>query len=310
MLKHEGLREINKKVYRIISDSACDLPGETAAEHGVEIVSYYIAKNDKDYRKDVTELSRDELYNWMAENPGSFPRTSMPSVDDFIQAFSAAGRDGEDVVCILMSKKLTSTYQTALTARSMVLEEFPDMRIEVIDSSLATVMQGLFVLEACRLRDSGADIDWTVRELERIKTTGRIFFTIRDLEYLVHGGRLGRLTGFAGSALGIRPMIALREGELFNAGLARGRKRSLDKVENQFAEHVEKTYRSPSEYCAVVGHGRDKDEGERFCRRISARLESLGHKTAVPLMAIGNVIGAHIGPEPIGAAIISRAALG
>ena len=295
--------------YRIISDSACDLPPELVQEHKITVLPYYLSMDGVKYLKDQVEMGRDQFYQWMVDNPGSFPKTSMPTVMDLLDLFTAAGRDGEDVICICLSKKLTSTYQTALTARSVALEQFPEMEIYVIDSMLATVMQGLFVLEACRLRDASVPIGDAVSELERIKGTGRIFFTIKNLEYLRHGGRIGKLAGMAGSILGIRPVVALREGELFSAGMTKGRTRSKDKAARQFLEHVGGNYVEPREYSAVVGYGYDQDEGRAFHEKICQGLARIGHRAAVPMYKIGCLIGAHIGPHPIGAAVIDRAVI-
>ena len=292
--------------YRIISDSACDLSDELIKENDIAILPYYLSMDGETYLKDRVELDRDQFYGWMAQNTGKYPKTSMPTVMDLMDMFTAAGEAGEDVICLCLSKKLTSTYQTALTARSMALEQYPDMRIAVVDSMLATVMQGLLVLEACHLRDSGAEFDRAVSELERIKTTGRIFFTFKDLDYLSHGGRIGHLTGMAGTLLGIRPVVALREGELFSAGIAKGRTRSMEKALRLFIDHMAKTYPKGG-YSAVVGYGLDKQEGESFRQRVCQALAKIGHKAAVPMYKIGSLIGAHIGPYPIGAAVIDRA---
>jgi DegV family protein with EDD domain len=294
---------------RILSDSACDLPEQIVKENDIHIIPYYISTNGADYLKDGVELSRDTFYAWMVANPEVFPKTSMPTVNDFMDVFEAAGEAGEDVICICISKKFSSTYRTAGTAAALTKEKFPDMRIEVIDSALATVMQGLFVLEACRLRDAGVSIDYAVTELKSIRGTGRIFFTIKNLDYLRHGGRIGKLTSIAGSLLGIRPIIALKEGELFSSGIVRSRSKSLDKVEHQLIEHIKENYTSPDEYRAVVGSGYDKEEGDEFRRRLDGTLQSIGHKLTLPVYSIGNIIGVHIGPYPIGAAVIKRAKL-
>ena len=293
--------------YRIISDSACDLPPELVSGQNITILPYYLSIDGTNYLKDQVELGRDQFYQWMIDNPGQFPKTSMLTVMDFLEVFQSAGRACEDVICICLSRKLTSTLQTALTARSMALEQFPDMEIAVIDSALATVMQGLFVLEACRLRNEQVPIGPAVQELERIKKTGRIFFTIKNLDYLRHGGRIGKLASMAGSLLGIRPVIALRDGELFSAGMTKGRNRSKEKSQKLFLEHMESTYKNPEKYSAVVGYGYDQEEGAAFHERVCQGLLRIGHKAVVPMYKIGNVIGAHIGPYPIGAAVIDRA---
>lgn len=107
----------------------------------------------------------------------------------------------------------------------LLTDEFPDVKIEVIDATVNTVLQGMLVEEAVAYKQMGATFEETVAYIStKIKITGRIFFTIGGMDYLVHGGRVGKLSGIAAGALGIKPLILLKEGEIFNNGLTRGRK--------------------------------------------------------------------------------------
>ena len=93
----------------------------------------------------------------------------------------------------------------------MILEDYKDAKITVIDSTVNTVLQGLYVKEACRLRDLGLGYEEIVEAILPIRETGRIFFTIGSIDYLKHGGRIGKLKGLAASALKIKPLITLKE---------------------------------------------------------------------------------------------------
>lgn len=99
---------------------------------------------------------------------------------------------GEGVLCICLNEPFSGSIQCARNAREVLLEEFPQAQVRVLDSRLATVLQGLLVLEAARLRDAGCSLEEAAGILERTKTTGRIFFTTNDLEYLRHGGGSAR----------------------------------------------------------------------------------------------------------------------
>ena len=121
----------------------------------------------------------------------------------------------------------------------MPLEDYPDAKIEVIDSTLNTVEEGIFVREAARMKAAGLSLEESVQALERIKSTGRIIFTVGSLDYLIHGGRIGKVLGGAVNMLGIKPMIICLDGEIFSSGMARGRKKSIDKL-SQIKEHFTK----------------------------------------------------------------------
>lgn len=150
------------------------------------------------------------------------------------------------MLCICITTKFSGSYNSAVNARNMLLEDYPDAKIEVIDSTLNTVEEGIFVREAARMKAAGLSLEESVQALERIKSTGRIIFTVGSLDYLIHGGRIGKVLGGAVNMLGIKPMIVMQDGEIFSSGMARGRKKSIDKLLVQIKEHFTKTTSMPT----------------------------------------------------------------
>ena len=293
--------------YRIITDSACDLTPEQLQAGNIGLAPQYLTLDGETYLRDTVDISRDALYTWMVENPDRFPKTSTQTVADFTDLFAEAAEVGEDVLYISLSGTLSGSCETARMAAGMVMESCPGVDIRVVDSKLVTVLEGLLVLEACRLRDAGVSLDDAVRELTRIRGTGRIFFSIKDLEYLRHGGRIGKLAGAVGSLLGVRPVVGFQDGELLNAGLVRGRGKSIERAEQLFYAYIREHYASPEAYIPAVGYGFDQAEGEVLRARVAATLESMGHAQSLPLYAIGSLIAIHAGPYPIGMGLIERA---
>ena len=106
--------------------------------------------------------------------------------------------------------------------------------------------------------------------------------------------------------LGIRPMIVLKEGEIFPAGIARGRKRSLDKAKSMFQKHFQKTKEKLDDYRMVIGFGYDYEEAVKFRDEVVKLIESMGSKIKVELFQIGCVIAAHTGPYAMGIAVLPR----
>ena len=104
----------------------------------------------------------------------------------------------------------------------MIQENYPGIRVTIMDTTLATLMQGLMIQEIVRFQRSGADYDALIKRADEIKDTCRIFFTVENMDYLVHGGRVGKLAGISANILNLRPMILMTQGELFPSGLARG----------------------------------------------------------------------------------------
>ena len=163
------------------------------------------------------------------------------------------------------------------------------------------------MLEAVRMQKAGYSFEENVKRLEKIKSTGRIFFTIGGMEYLVHGGRVGKLMGIAGTTLGIRPLITLKEGEIFPSGISRSRKKSMQKVIELVRKHFHENGENPDEYSFVVGYGYDHEEAKEFRNEFLKSLKEYSSVKEMDIFQIGATIGVHTGPHPIGVGLIRRA---
>ena len=292
---------------QIITDGSCDLPKELTKEKDIKVVPFYVSFDGETYLKEMEELDIREFYQKMVDHPNVFPKTSMPSVDDYYQVFEPLAKEGVPMICICITTKFSGSMQSATTARDMILEQYPDARIEVIDATVNTVLQGLYVLEACRLRDLGWEYDRLVKRILEIRESGRIFFTIGSIDYLKHGGRIGKLTGIAGSALKIKPLITLKAGEIFNSGISRNREKSMLKVIDMLKEYLDEVHAKPGEYSFAVGFGYDYEDACRFKEKLRDLVKERLGIDEITIYQIGATIGVHTGPYPIGVGIIHRA---
>lgn len=295
--------------FRIVADTSADLSEEIIKEKEIVTVPFYVMQEEDVYKKHRVELFDHEFYTWMIENPKLMPKSAAPSVDDFYQVFTELVEKGEKVLCICITVKFSSSYQNACIAKDLVLEKYSDARIEVVNSICNTVLQGLVVYEATRLRESGASLEYAAAELERIKPSGRIFFTIGSMDYLTMGGRIGNLAGKVSGVLDLRPIIRLSEGEIHLAGLARGRLKSLSKVLNAGKEYMKSSFKDISEFSAAVGFGYDRDEALKFKAQFEEMLREIGLWVDAPIRVIGAVIGVHTGPLPLGFGVVRKATL-
>lgn len=293
--------------YRIISDGDCDLDPVLAKEKNITIVPFYVSFDDKTYQKEIAEIGIRDFYDRMVADPTTFPKSSMPSVQDYVDVFKPIVMAGEAIICMCITVKFSGSYQSAMTARDMVLEEYPDAQIAVIDTTINTVLQGIYVLEAVKLRDAGVPYEEALERLEAIKETGRIFFTVGSIDYLQHGGRIGKVAGAAVSVLGIKPLITLKEGEIFSSGVARGRKKSLDKVIALLKAYLKERNATPETYEIVVGYGYDIEEGEEFRQRVISELAAEFGEYQIDKFQIGATIAVHTGPYPLGVGVLKRA---
>lgn len=292
--------------YRIITDGSCDLSKEHVDRANLTVVPFYVSFDEKTYMKENVDIGIRDFYQHIVDNPTVFPKSSMPSSQDYIDVFEPIIKDGEDVLCLCITTKFSGSYNSAMTAKDILLETYPDARIEVIDTTVNTVLQGILVEEAARMQANGMTLDDAIKSINKIKTTGRIIFTVGNLEYLIHGGRIGKVMGKAVDTLGIKPMIILKEGEIFSNGVARSRKASIKKLLVQIREHFEEVHESPDNYRIVVGFGYDYDEAVGFRDALLTSLSEYSNIKDIEIYQIGATIAVHTGPYPLGVGLIKK----
>lgn len=295
------------EAFHIISDGSCDLPPELAQEKNITVVPFYVSFDDEHYFRENVDINIRDFYQQMVDKKGVYPKSSMPSIQDYQEAFLPFAEKGIPVICICITTKFSGSMQSALNARMLILEKYPQAEITVIDATINTVLQGQYVLEAVELRDHGCSYQNTVKRLEEIKNTGRIFFTVGNMEYLRHGGRIGKVAALAGGALDIRPVITLKQGEIFPSGIDRGRKRTLKKVMNLLLDYLQESSLGIDCYSLAVGYGYDPEEGIAFRDEALSVLQEKGYViNELPVYQIGATIGVHTGPYPLGFGIIEK----
>ena len=170
------------KLFHIITDGSCDLPPEWAEQKGYSVVPFYVSFDDPHYFKEIEEMGIRDFYQQMVDRKGVYPKSSMPSTQDYVDAFMPWVEQNIPVICICITTKFSGSMQSAINAMQMIREERPDAKIEVIDSTVDTVLQGILVLEVVKCQESGMTYEETIRKIEEIKGTGRIFFTVGDME--------------------------------------------------------------------------------------------------------------------------------
>lgn len=297
------------KKFHIITDGSCDLPPQLTKEKDVTVVPFYVSFDDEHYQKEIEEIGIRDFYQQMVDESKVYPKSSMPSVQDYADAFLPFVKQNIPIICICITTKFSGSMQSAVNAKNMLSETYPDAQITVIDATVNTVLQGLYVLEAVRMQESGAGYQETIDRMEEIKSTGRIFFTVGNMEYLQHGGRIGKVAGIAGSVLGIRPIITLKQGEIFPSGIARSRKKSMEKTIDLILNYLNEQGESIDHFSIAVGFGYDYEEAIAYRDMVLKVLGENYGLQELPIYQIGATIGVHTGPYPLGLGIIKKSVL-
>ena len=141
--------------YQIISDGSCDLPSELTKEKQIHVVPFYVSFDDTHYYREMEEINVRDFYQEMVDKDGIYPKTSLPSVQDYFDVFQSYAARQIPMICICITQKFSGSFGAAENAKELILEQYPDAQITVIDAQVNTVLQGIYVLEACRMRDAG-----------------------------------------------------------------------------------------------------------------------------------------------------------
>lgn len=305
--RNKLLRKRNIMEYQIISDGSCDLDIDTLKKYNIHTVPFYVSFDGEKYDKEIQEIEIRDVYERMVTEPKLYPKTSLPSVQNYVDAFTPYIEERKAIICITITTTLSGSFNSAENAKEILLEDYPDAKIAVINSFGATVFQGLYAIEAAKMQQAGKSYEEVVEKIQgEMQESARILFTVGSLDYLQHGGRIGKLAGIAGNVLNLKPMITLKGGAIESSGLARSRKKSKAKCIELLREYFDENGSSPDDYVYAVGFGYDKEEGEAFKEEVDEVLQELGTSEKAKLVQIGATICVHTGPYALGIGLVKK----
>lgn len=288
--------------YQIFSDGACDIGFEKAAELNIQLIPFYVSIDHENYYKEILEISLDDYFRFMTEEKG-YPKTSLPAIQDYIDAFTPALEEGKDVLCLTMTRSLTASQESAMTAKAMLEEDFPDRRIEVINSWVATGAQALMLMEMARMQKNGKSLDDVLAYVEKARVDARIHFMVGDLSYLEVGGRIGKLATLSGGLLKIKPIIILKDGEIGVGGVCRARKNGLKQIADVTRKHFKETGEDPAHYIATPGTNTIWDDMDSYYELMKEAAPGMEY---LPPFQIGATISSHTGPGTTGFCFVKK----
>ncbi|MFA5576426.1 MAG: DegV family protein [Tissierellaceae bacterium] len=267
---------------KVVTDSTAYIAKEYAEKENVTVVQLNYMFGDEtgkepfpgEFNDFFEKLSTTKL----------FPTTSQPSAGEFYNAFSQAFKEGyEDIIVILLSAKLSGTYNSAILAKNML----DDKRITVIDSQNAAANMKFLVEDAVNMAKEGRTSEEIVKHLEKRKQEMKIFLTTDTLEYLSRGGRLSSVQATVGNILNIKPVIQLEEGELKLLEKMRGKQKAISSIINKVPKDVQRIG-----ICHILDY--------EFAEKMNTMLGEKFPHAEITIDELGPVIGSHLGPKGIG----------
>jgi DegV family protein with EDD domain len=277
----------------IVTDSTSDIPLEKARELGITVVPLTIFFGEQAYL-DGIELDNARFYQMLQASPVT-PRTSQPSPAAFQEAFTSLIDEGADaIIAVNISSKLSGTYQSACTARDTLPDGVKRIPIVVIDSLSVSLGLGMLVMQAAREARQGLgyeEIEAHIRDkINRI----RILCVLDTLEYLRRGGRIGGARALVGNMLSVKPILALKHGEIAPVEQPRTRAKAYARMA-QLVGEMER----PDEI-AIIG------SDDNVCNQLQQAVQQTLHNS-IPTTnyKLGAVIGTYTGPGTAGVVFIT-----
>ncbi len=220
--------------YQIITDSCCDLPAEKISELNIRVIPLNLLFRGESRLDAVTDEIK-EVYDGL--RAGESASTSAVNPEGWTSVIEPVLKEGKDALVLTFSSGLSTTYQSAVIAANELAEQYPDRKINVVDTLCASLGQGLLVMYACQKRDEGLDLDQLTQWVDENKGNLCQWFTVDDLMYLKRGGRVSAATALVGTMLKIKPVLHVdEEGHLINVAKVRGRKASIEALANKVGQ--------------------------------------------------------------------------
>jgi DegV family protein with EDD domain len=277
---------------QIVTDSGTDLilPPEQMEGLAVHIVPLVVTLEGRSYREGV-DIQPDEFYELLAAT-GSLPRTSQPSAGDFAETYKRLAATDPDILSIHMSSGLSGTVNSARAGAALV----PEANVTVVDTKTLSAASGWQVEAAARGVKAGWPKEKIMALIERIGRAADSLYTLKELKYLIHGGRISHIKGLVASVLNIKPIIGVEKvrGTYVQQGQARSFRGAIDGLVNLMA----KQHPPGSALRVQVLHSHNPEGADILLSEVEKRFNC----TSLPVGPLSLVLGAHTGPSMVGVA--------
>jgi len=282
---------------QIVTDSGTDvgLEAQECQELGVHIVPLQVTLDGRSYQEGI-DITPEDLYRQLAES-GSLPATSQPAPGVFAALYRRLASVDRDILSVHMSSGLSGTVNAALNGAAMV----PEAHVTVVDTKTLSAAAGWQVEAAARAARAGWSLEAILDLLHRIGEASSTFFTLNDLRYLIHGGRISHIKGLLAQLLNIKPVIGVDK--VRGIYEQRGQARTFQGALRALVQLVADEYAEGNALRVQVVHALNPEGARQLHEAIASRLSA----EFLPDAVLSVVLGAHTGPTMVGAASVPLA---
>lgn len=275
---------------KIITDSTSYIPKETLEELDISIISLSVVLEGKSYLE--TELDLSMFYDKLSKLD-KLPTSSQPSIDDMYNTFEKQILNGHDIIGIFLSSEMSGTFSTSVLVKNMILEKYPNAKIELIDSRTNCMEMGFIVIAAAKAAKEGKSMEEIMDIAYKTMKCTRFLFVPNTLEYLKKGGRIGNASSLLADILKIKPILTVKEGFTTTFSKIRTHKKALNHMIQVFSKDIKEFGYAN----AIVHHIHCPNEAIEFANNMVSFLNN-----RPSIISIGAVIGTHVGPGTMGIA--------
>lgn len=273
----------------VLTDSTAYLSKELREKHNIYMIPLSVVFGHDVFREEI-DLTTEQFYQ-KVRNSESLPTTSQPAIGEFEELFANLKEDGyEAVISIHLSKKISGTYQAAVSAGKMI----EGIEVYAFDSEISTMPQGIYAMEAAIMAKQNKTPDEIIAHLEELKQTSRAYFMVDDLSHLQRGGRLSGAQAIVGSLLKIKPILHFVDGEIEPFEKIRTRKKALERINNMLQDDI----REKGVTRVIFIHANDEKSALQMEKQFNEQYPTI----ETMISYFGPVIGTHLGEGALGIA--------
>ena len=276
---------------KIVTDSTSDLTPALAKQFNISVVPLTVSFGRESFQ-DRVEMSTDEFYRRLTTEE-TFPRTTQPSPNAFLSAYKKACPEAKDILVITISKKLSGTYESALSAAQLLGK--PECKVEVINSEVTAAALGLLAIWASKQAAAGMPLAELKTAVEGRVADTKPVMAFDTLKYLARGGRIGKAQGLLGSLLSVKPVLTIRDGEVAPLTRVRAMSAGIDVLYNFAAGHKQIDE-------MAVEYATTPDMADALIDRLGA----IYPKEKIYRTTVSPVLGSYMGPNVLSVSVMGK----
>ncbi|MGB4439746.1 MAG: DegV family protein [Sedimentibacter sp.] len=290
---------MNKAICQIV-DSSGSLPRNFIKKHNISEVPFYFKFENTNYYRENVDYEIKEFYKHMEEHPNDVPKTSAPNIYDWLTMLEENYAKGaKNYIVTTISSKLSSSFQTAISAKKIFEEKNNDVHIEVISSNTCACGQAALEIRIAEMIDNDREFRDIIETIHKMVMNISSLFVVNSLTYMEAGGRIGEATAFLGKLINIKPVCEFIDGEVHPIKAIIGRKKSLKTMIDVAVSRMIDI----NKMIITVQNAECQEDADYMCNYLR---EKTNNNCQIFNSILGITVGAHSGPGAIGIGFVEQ----